>query len=191
MITLKMVTLGLSGVGKSTAILTYGGAPPGEYVPTVVDPFDVLRVFDGTPVRMTMWEMPGHEEYARFRAAAWQDASAVLLFFSVSSMESIRTIREDLIIDLNKIIPGVPIVLVASKIDLREDQKTIDDMKEAYGRSPISTEEGLNLAQEFNAAHYMEACGQKDQGVNEMFEVAAKAALSKLERNDKKKCIVM
>ena len=52
--------------------------------------------------------------------------------------------------------PGVPIILVGTKLDLREDPTTIHRLRERRF-SPISFSMGMQLAKEVGAVRYVEA----------------------------------
>lgn len=60
--------------------------------------------------------------------------------------------------------PGVPIVLVGTKLDLRDDRDVIEKMK-AKGQSPISYQMGLQLAKEIGAAKYLECSALTQKGL--------------------------
>lgn len=188
MVAAKILVIGAKNVGKSTCILMYRGIPAERRIPPEEEPYTVSCTVDGTSVALTLHEM---SEEPCNRPGEWQNTDVILLLFSIDSLESLRCIREDLFPDLNTILPGVPILLVACKTDLRKDQQTIDSMKESHGRSPISPEEGLALSQELNAMAYFEVCGDENRGLNEVFEAAAKAALAAAPETKKKSCIVM
>jgi Ras family protein A len=83
----------------------------------------------------------------------------------------------------------LPIILVGCKKDLREDPRTIEELKKT-GQKPVSYEEGLTVAQKIGAYKYLECSAKKLDGVKEVFEHATRAALlAKTKR--KKACIVL
>lgn len=64
--------------------------------------------------------------------------------------------------------PTTPFVLLATKIDLRDDPDTIKHLQ-AQGTSPITYEQGQALAKDVGAAIYCECSAAKLQGVSEPF----------------------
>lgn len=89
---------------------------------------------------------------------------------------------------------GVPIVLIATKVDLRRDSRAIDLLK-AQGRHPVTSEEGAEVARKIGA-RYAEVSAMHGQGVEEVFDLALREALKSrmLNTSTKKrkfKCVVI
>ncbi|CAJ0752664.1 12310_t:CDS:2, partial [Entrophospora sp. SA101] len=71
---------------------------------------------------------------------------------------------------------GLPIILVGCKKDLRFDPKTIEELRKTSQR-PVTTEEGMGVAQRIGAYKYLECSAKTGEGVREVFEHATRAAL--------------
>jgi Ras family protein A len=71
-----------------------------------------------------------------------------------------------------------PVILVGCKIDLRTDNKTITKLKQ-HGERLISTEDGRQMAAYIKADAYMECSAKTGEGVDELFEYAARLSLKK------------
>ena len=72
--------------------------------------------------------------------------------------------------------PGVPRILVGLKTDLRSDERQVAEVR-ASGRCMVSREEGVAMARSIKAARYMEVSAKTRTGVQEVFVVAARAAV--------------
>lgn len=72
--------------------------------------------------------------------------------------------------------PQTPFVLVATKVDLRDDAATLDKLAQR-GESVISFEEGEALATELGAAAYCESSSLTGAGVDQVFETALDTVL--------------
>jgi len=86
--------------------------------------------------------------------------------------------------------PNTPIILVGTKLDLREDRETLEKLKERR-LSPINYPQGLAMAKEIAAVKYVECSALTQKGVKNVFDEAIRAVLYPVcrkhcERNCKK-----
>ena len=70
---------------------------------------------------------------------------------------------------------GTPLILVATKIDLRRDEQT-KRMLSAQGQTPITPEQGAAVAREIGAK-YIECSAKQGTGVQEVFTLALKESM--------------
>ncbi|CAJ0916878.1 13042_t:CDS:2 [Entrophospora sp. SA101] len=84
---------------------------------------------------------------------------------------------------------GLPIILVGCKKDLRFDPKTIEELRKTSQR-PVTTEEGMGVAQRIGAYKYLECSAKTGEGVREVFEHATRAALL-TNKKRKSTCMVL
>ena len=84
-----------------------------------------------------------------------------------------------------------PIILVGTKLDLREDQKTIEKLKERR-LSPVSYAQGLSMAKEIGATKYQECSALTQKGLKNVFDEAIRAVLCpKPKPKRKHKCVLL
>lgn len=95
----------------------------------------------------------------------------------MDSPDSLDNVQEKWISEVLHFCQGLPIILVACKKDLRDDQKTIADLARMNQR-PVSRAEGLAVAQKIGAAGYVECSAKSGEGVREVFQTATRYALS-------------
>jgi len=80
--------------------------------------------------------------------------------------------------------PDTPFILVGTKTDLREDEETINRLKDK-GKEAISTKVGSQRAKDIKAKYYLE-CSSKDlPSVNEIFQKAVKVVMDPLKERKK------
>ena len=82
--------------------------------------------------------------------------------------------------------PSSPILLVGTKLDLREDKETVEKLKEKR-LTPISTTQGLKLQKDIGAAKYMECSALTMKGLKILFDEAIRVAMTPNFASGKKK----
>jgi len=101
-----------------------------------------------------------------------------MLCFSVDSADSLENIETKWKAEIEENCPGVKLVLVALKCDLRERHNDDEDDSTEPKRPMIEYKQGLHVAQKIKALRYLECSAMKNRGVNEAFTEAARVALS-------------
>ena len=83
---------------------------------------------DGVPVELALWDTAGQEDYDRLRPLSYPDTDVILLCFAVDNPDSFENVREKWIPEVNHFCHNVPVVLVGTKKDLRNDKHGMEDM---------------------------------------------------------------
>ena len=190
---LKCVTVGDGAVGKTTLLIRYTtGSYPWEYIPTVFDNWAETKEVDGTIVVLGLWDIAGGEDYDRLRPLAYPGTDVFLLCFSLDAPSSFANVKERWYPELNHHCPGVPILLVGTKEDLRDDPEVISHLA-AKGLSSITYPQGLECSRDIGAVRYMECSALTEKGVQEVFIEGARAALRVREaaRQHSRKCSML
>uniref|UniRef100_A0A0D3E376 Uncharacterized protein n=1 Tax=Brassica oleracea var. oleracea TaxID=109376 RepID=A0A0D3E376_BRAOL len=145
---IKCVTVGDGAVGKTCLLISYtSNTFPTDYVPTVFDNFSANVVVNGATVNLGLWDTAGQEDYNRLRPLSYRGADVFILAFSLISKASYENVSKKWIPELTHYAPGVPIVLVGTKLDLRDDKQFFVDHP---GAVPITTAQ--NVKGVFDAA---------------------------------------
>jgi Rho family protein len=130
------------------------------------------------------------------------DTDLIMLCYSVDSKDSLENVESKWVGEITDNCPGVKLVLVALKCDLRENSAD-DEEAGAAGAAPadgadgqtekptIGYDQGLEVARRINALRYLECSAMRNRGVNEAFTEAARVALSVKKDKEDNKCIVM
>ncbi|KAK3025399.1 hypothetical protein RJ639_044654, partial [Escallonia herrerae] len=143
---IKCVTVGDGAVGKTCMLISYtSNTFPTDYVPTVFDNFSANVVVDGSTVNLGLWDTAGQEDYNRLRPLSYRGADVFLLAFSLISRASYENISKKWIPELRHYAPTVPIVLVGTKSDLRENRQFLSDYP---GATPITSAQARGGAKE-------------------------------------------
>ncbi|CAM8935392.1 unnamed protein product [Rhodiola kirilowii] len=181
----KCVTVGDGAVGKTCLLMSYtSNTFPTDYVPTVFDNFSANVVVDGCTVNLGLWDTAGQQDYNRLRPLSYRGADVFILAFSLISKASYENVYKKWIPELRHYAPGVPIVLVGTKLDLRNDKYYLEDHPIAV---PITTEQGEELQKLIGAAAYVECSSKTQQNVKAVFDAAIKVVLKPPPKHKKKK----
>ncbi|KAK1378649.1 rac-like GTP-binding protein RHO1 [Heracleum sosnowskyi] len=172
---IKCVTVGDGAVGKTCMLISYtSNTFPTDYVPTVFDNFSANVVVNGSTVNLGLWDTAGQEDYNRLRPLSYRGADIFLLAFSLISKASYENIYKKWIPELKHYAPNVPVVLVGTKLDLREDRQFVSDHP---GVTIISTAQGEELRKLINGVAYIECSSKTQKNVKSVFDTAIRVAL--------------
>lgn len=80
----------------------------------------------------------------------------------------------------------VPIILVGTKIDLREDRETLSQLAQS-GQTPVRREQGLKMANKIKAVKYLECSALTQQGLKAVFEEAVRCVIFPTDRQNLRK----
>ncbi|GKB03920.1 Rac-like GTP-binding protein RHO1, partial [Tanacetum coccineum] len=145
-----------------------------DYVPTVFDNFSANVVVNGSTVNLGLWDTAGQEDYNRLRPLSYRGADVFILAFSLISKASYENVSKKWIPELKHYAPGVPIVLVGTKIDLRDDKQFFAEHPSAV---PITTAQGEELKKTIGAPQYIECSAKTQENVKEFSTLQSKFIL--------------
>eukprot|EP00494_Astrolonche_serrata_P004168 UN04180 len=102
---------------------------------------------DGKPINLGLWDTAGQEDYDRLRPLSYPQTDVFLVCFSVISEPSFANVKQKWIPEITHHAPSVPIILVGTKSDLRDDQETQQSVKQ-QGREMVTKMKAESLAKE-------------------------------------------
>eukprot|EP01113_Clastostelium_recurvatum_P049422 TRINITY_DN9153_c1_g1_i5.p1 TRINITY_DN9153_c1_g1~~TRINITY_DN9153_c1_g1_i5.p1 ORF type:complete len:671 (+),score=103.10 TRINITY_DN9153_c1_g1_i5:30-2015(+) len=118
----KIVIVGDGAVGKTTSMIRYTvGAFPEDYVPTVFDEYSANVMYKGTIWNVGLWDTAGQEEYDRLRPLSYPQTDLFLLAYDISNKASYANISTKWYPEVKMHCPKVPLVLIGTKLDLRDE----------------------------------------------------------------------
>jgi len=110
------------------------------------------------------------------RPLSYPQTDVFLICFSIISPTSYQNVKSKWVPEVTHHCPNTKIILVGTKLDLREDKETLDRLH-AKGQDAISTEKGHHLAKEISAVKYMECSALTQKGLKQVFDAAIKAVI--------------
>jgi Ras-related C3 botulinum toxin substrate 1 len=116
-----------------------------------------------------------------------------LLCFSVISPSSFENIRTKWYPEVSHHCPEAKLILVGTKIDLRDDKETLENLK---GEKLPTPEMGQKLAEQIGAVCYLECSALTQEGLKRVFEEAIRAVIGRPDtpsepKKKKKKCFIV
>ncbi|KAM9989010.1 hypothetical protein ACTFIY_005066 [Dictyostelium cf. discoideum] len=185
---IKVVFVG-DKVGKTSLLYKKSRGTFETYDSTLFeDPIKINK--DGKEYNLKCWDISSSfEDYSLLRPLFYPNTNIFFICFSVSSRESFNkcTMWSK---DITEYSPGVPIILVGTKIDLRDDN---DSNKSDF----VNYEEGIKMKDKINASTYIECSSLLNKGVNELFDTIAifsdnrnQSNCNNTKNNKENKCII-
>ncbi|KAG4032155.1 hypothetical protein MFRU_007g00680 [Monilinia fructicola] len=187
----KLVIIGDGACGKTSLLSVFTlGYFPTHYVPTVFENYVTDCRVDGKSVQLALWDTAGQEDYERLRPLAYSKAHVILIGFSIDTPDSLDNVKHKWVEEANERCPGVPIILVGLKKDLREDPVAREEMRKK-SLDFVGTKEADDIAKAIGARKYLECSSLTGDGVDDVFEAATRAALLTFEKGESSGCCVI
>jgi len=157
---IKLVAVGDPTVGKSSIFISFTSSGfIKDYIPTTFDNFNKNLITDQGIVSLNLWDTAGQDELAHLRQLSYGQADIFMLVFSTVLISSFENIYTKWLPELKSFSPNTPIILVGSKVDLREVQQ----------RDTISSAKGRELAKHIGALAYCECSALTQEGLDKVF----------------------
>ncbi|XP_069748345.1 rho-related GTP-binding protein RhoG-like [Narcine bancroftii] len=174
MLTIRVLLLGPELVGKtSLAVCLTTQAFPRDSLPTVFDSFRGQVRVDGRPVLLTVWDTAPRDEHRLSVRRFYYPLADVFVFcFSIGDPASFECLWADWYMEVRRLRPTAPVLLVGTKHDLRHSMAPTQ-----LQAAPVTYQQGAGLARRMQAAAYVECSALLRDGVGHVFEEAARAAL--------------
>ncbi len=143
---------------------------------------------EGKPVSLGLWDTAGQEDYDRLRPLSYPSTDVFLICFAIDDPASYANIRAKWFPEISHHLQtaaqsGGPdaakhakILLVGTKLDLREDSETLERMRRE-GTAPLSYQQGVQMAKEIGAVRYLECSALTQQGLKSVFDEAIRVIL--------------
>ncbi|KFV59656.1 Rho-related GTP-binding protein RhoB, partial [Tyto alba] len=151
---------------------------PESYEPTLFDAYTTDTEIDGKEMKLILCDVAGKNEvsYRNLRSVFYKDTDVILMCFSVDRPDLQQNILDFWVPEIKVFCPTVPIILVATKVELRGNE----DIKKPTtpGNEPINTTEGKALAASIGAYAYLECSAKTKEGVDTALVIISQCALN-------------
>lgn len=143
---------------------------------------------DGKPISLGLWDTAGQEDYDRLRPLSYPQTDVFLICFSIVSPPSFDNVKAKARIhgsqgvcrkltsgqwfpEIEHHAPNVPIILVGTKLDLREDKATLEGLRQKR-MEPVSYEQALAVSRDIRAQKYLECSALTQRNLKSVFDEA-------------------
>ena len=126
---------------------------------------------DGKPISLGLWDTAGQEDYDRLRPLSYPQTDVFLICFSIVSPPSFDNVKAKWFPEIEHHAPNVPIILVGTKLDLRDDRPTIDGLRQKR-MEPVSYEQALAVSRDIRAHKYLECSALTQRNLKTVFDEA-------------------
>ncbi|XP_053393130.1 ras-related C3 botulinum toxin substrate 1-like isoform X2 [Mercenaria mercenaria] len=183
---IKCVVVGDGCVGKTCLLMSYTqDAFPWEHIPTVFDTYQANVRVDGRVCSLSLWDTAGQHEFDRLRPLSYPQTDVFLICFSLVARDSYENVKQQWYPEITHHCPDTPIVLVGTKMDLRDDDKE----QESVLKTGISFVEGRSLAQKIQAVKYVECSARTGKNTKLVFDEAIRACfIPQKQKKRRSKC---
>ena len=141
------------------------------------DNYAVTVMIGGEPYTLGLFYPAGHEDYDRLRPLLYPQTDVFIICFSLVDPITFENVKEKWAPELKHHCPNTPVILVGTKLELRDDKITTDKMM-ANCLKPVTYVEGLQMQREIGAVKYMECSAVTQKGLRAVFDEAVLASLS-------------
>ena len=122
---------------------------------------------DGAMCKIHLADTQADKETAELRERACKAADVIFLCYSCIQPESMKNAKTKWMEELGKL--SKPIILIGTKIDMRDDEELMTRLK-AKNLIPITSEEGQKAAQEIGALGFFEiSCESESDPLDRVF----------------------
>lgn len=122
---------------------------------------------DGEIIELAIWDTAGQENYARLRPLSYRAADVVLITFALNDRESLNAVLSTWLPEVSEYCPKVPILLVGTKSDLRDDES----------EECIESIDGQVMCQKIDAKAFIETSAKCGINVTELFTLSARFSM--------------
>ena len=160
-ISLKILILGDSSVGKTTLLLKYvDGYFPTVYVATIGVEYKIKRInINGIDISLQIWDTAGQERFRGITKNFMKGADGIIYVYDITKKSSFESLK-NWIFQSEEATEGFKKIIIGNKIDLEKERQI--------------TKESLNKFCQSRNIKGMEVSAKNDVNVNECFETLAK-----------------
>ena len=191
----KCVFLGDNGTGKTCLLLQLCYSSNNlsrKQVESFTSAYIANIDINGKIYQLELWDTESQEERAAARQGNYHETDVFCVCFSLVDVESFKNVEKKWCKEVRQFAPKAPIVLIGTKLDLRDEQKKRG--KGGGGQHPaevVTQKEAKKMARKIGALKYIECSALKQRGYVDVLNEAVRAVTTKATKKGKGKCVIL
>ncbi|XP_050704680.1 uncharacterized protein LOC126990169 [Eriocheir sinensis] len=174
---LKVVVVGDNTVGKNSLLISYiTGKFHEPYVHKMYE-YTGTHTVDGVSYPLFMLRTAAKEDYDRLRPLSYHGAHVFILCFALDNRASFENVSSKWLPELHKHCPKTPIVLVGTKMDVRN-------------LDVLMPHDGKELVERHQVSKYVECSAKTQEGLQEVFDAVVRAAIAAVAQRSRR-CVII
>ena len=173
---LKVILLGECGVGKTNIILRFLKDEFDEDSITTTGSSYIMKIInkDNIKYRLNIWDTAGQEKYRSLTKMFLQDASIIILVYSITDEESFQYLDYWYKTIMDNCSSDVVIAVAGNKYDL-------------YYEERVSEEKATKFAKDKNAIFKLVSAKDNKPGIDELFDIVLDEYIKKSSNSNNNK----
>ncbi|XP_071083758.1 transforming protein RhoA-like [Haliotis cracherodii] len=187
----KAILVGDAGCGKSCLFfrLLNGQFIPKQQVESTFERGASTVFVKGQKIELMICDAGGSSIFDSLRQLSYNDVDVIVMCYSITDRDSLQNLSERWRPEMmNSVTSDRPIVLVATKKDLRDSDHSFSSVRgsDKVQQEPVTTLEGQEMRGKLHAVDFIECSAKQDDGVRELFQRVAEVGLES-SRSQRKK----
>ena len=163
-------------MGKTSLVSTYAtgrfvGLPYLDWEPYTSRILIGRNVIDFSISDVSCWRW---DKYEIRQNLANPRPDILVICFSLVDQASLKNVKVKWLPKVQRHCPGVPIILLGTKLDLRECNKTIKRSNVQRRIQPVTYQQGRSMARSIGAVEYLECSAKTQKGHKAVFDKAVR-----------------
>lgn len=175
----KCTLVGAPGIGKSSLVRNFihRDSASDAYFPTTIESYDTVVKLDKCDIHLDLSDTGGKDEFDQLRPLSYPKTDVFILCYAIDSMSSFAEVTERWLPEIRHYNPGAPIILVATKTDLRHSQSKGE--QKILEQDIVRQADGKALLKQQQLSDYLEFSSLNPGSASSIFETAVRLAMKR------------
>ncbi|KAJ5076568.1 ras-related c3 botulinum toxin substrate 1 [Anaeramoeba ignava] len=176
--------IGNCEIGKTSLLMTYNDKKiPEKYIPSLSEPFTKNFKIENKEFEIQFWDSGNTSDIDRIRYICINQSQLIAICFAIDNLYySFESVENRYKNEVKGCAPkNSKIILIGTKIDLRNNEERINELKEE-NKKFVTKEEGIEMAKKIKAIKYFECSSFNQKGIETIFNEIALICFENFEK---------